>query len=220
MHNSLDNLIEIQREIQLKIVKISSKDKLPKIIAVTKTHPMTVILPLIKYGHNNFGENKIQEAIEKWSIVREEYKSINLHFIGRLQSNKVKLAVSFFDYIHSLDSKKLAIKISEEQVKQNKKVKIFIQINIGNEEQKSGIKLKEIFDFCTFCKNLDLNIIGTMCVPPKNEISKNYFLEMNKINQDLKLPDLSMGMSEDYLEAAEYKATFLRIGSKIFGQRN
>ena len=220
MHNSLDNLIEIQKEIQLKIAKINSNDKLPKIIAVTKTHPMTTILPLIKYGHNDFGENKIQESIEKWSKVKEEYKNINLHFIGRLQSNKVKLAVSFFDYIHSLDSKKLATKISEEQVKQNKKVKIFIQINIGNEEQKSGIKLKEIFDFFSFCKNLDLDIIGTMCVPPKNQSSQNYFLEMNKINQELKLSDLSMGMSEDYLEAVKYKATLLRIGSKIFGQRN
>ncbi len=210
------NLIEIQKKIQLKI----DKNRLPKIIAVSKTHPMISILPLINGGHLDYGENKVQEAIEKWTEVKKNNPYIKLHLIGKLQTNKVKGAVKIFDYIHSLDNEKLANKIADEQSKQNRKIKIFIQINIGNEDQKSGVKKDNILDFYKYCKNLNLNVIGTMCIPPKEDNSQNHFLEMNKINTKLNLLDLSMGMSEDYLEAAQNCSTFLRIGSKIFGQRN
>ena len=176
-------------------------------------------MPLINYGHIHFGENKVQESIDKWSDIKFD-QNIKLHLIGSLQTNKVKFAVKIFDYIHSLDSEKLANKIAIEQKKLNKNLKLFIQVNIGNEEQKSGINKKNIFDFYNYCKNLNLNIVGTMCIPPKDGNSQNYFLEMNKINRELKLQDLSMGMSEDYLEASQNNATFIRIGSKIFGDRN
>ena len=181
---------------------------------------MNNILPLINYGHLHFGENKVQEAKEKWENIKSDFKNLKLHMIGKLQSNKVKQAVSLFDYIHSLDNFKLAKKISEEQIKQNKKLKIFIQVNIGNEENKSGINIENIENFYNKCLNLNLDIVGTMCIPPKVKNSKNYFLEMFKINSKINLPDLSMGMSEDYLEAAENNSTFLRIGSRIFGERN
>ena len=175
-------------------------------------------MPLINYGHQHFGENKIQEAVDKWSKVKKN--DIKLHLIGKLQTNKVKFAVNLFDYIHSLDSEKLATKIADEQIKQNKNLMIFIQVNIGNEEQKSGIKKADVFSFYEYCKNLNLNIIGTMCIPPKDINSQDYFLEMNKINNKLNLHDISMGMSEDYIEASQNNATFIRIGSKIFGQRD
>ena len=220
MHNSLSNLIEIKKEIQLKINEQKNFIRLPKIVAVTKTHPMTSILPLINYKHLDYGENKVQEAIEKWAEIKKDNKNIKLHLIGKLQTNKVKLAVKIFDYIHSLDNEKLANKISEEQVKQNKKLKMFIQVNIANEEQKSGIKKKYVLNFYNYCKKLNLDVIGTMCIPPNKKNSQNYFLEMIEINKNLNLLDLSIGMSDDYLEAAVSKGTFLRIGSKIFGQRN
>ena len=177
-------------------------------------------MPLIEHGHQDYGENKVQEAIDKWKIIKEKNEKIKLHFIGKLQSNKAKFAVKFFDYIHSLDSEKLASKIAEEQIKQNKKIKLFIQINIGSEDQKSGIKKEKIYEFYKYCKNLNLDVIGLMCIPPQNNDSKNYFSEMSRINRDLNLTELSMGMSEDYLEATQNNATFLRIGSKIFGQRD
>ena len=192
----------------------------PKIIAVSKTHSMSNILPLIKHGHIDYGENKVQEAIDKWTETKSANKDIKLHLIGPLQTNKVKFVVKIFDYIHSVDREKLAIKIADEQNKQGKKIKIFIQINIANEEQKSGVKKENVSTFFNFCKELNLDVIGTMCIPPKEGNPQDYFLEMNKINKELNLPDLSMGMSEDYLEAAKYNATFLRIGSKIFGTRN
>ena len=181
---------------------------------------MVNILPLINHGHLHFGENKVQEAIQKWKSIKLDFKYLNLHMIGKLQTNKVKQAISLFDYIHSLDNLRLARKISEEQIKQNKKPKIFIQVNIGNEENKSGIAIENINSFYEQCLSLNLDIIGTMCIPPKIKDSKNYFLEMYKINTQLKLPHLSMGMSEDYMEAAENNSTFLRIGSKIFGDRD
>ncbi len=193
---------------------------MPKIVAVSKTFGMEKILPLLTYGHTDYGENKIQEALDKWMAVKEKNESIKLHLIGKLQSNKVKFAVKIFDYIHSLDTEKLANKLAEEQIKQNKKIKLFIQVNIGNEEQKSGVKKENIYDFYKYCKNLNLDIVGTMCIPPKNVSSQDYFLEMKKINKELDLTDLSMGMSNDYLEAAQNNATFLRIGSKIFGERD
>ena len=181
---------------------------------------MVNILPLINHGHLHFGENKVQEAMQKWKSIKLDFKYLNLHMIGKLQTNKVKQAISLFDYIHSLDNLRLARKISEEQIKQNKKLKIFIQVNIGNEENKSGIAIENINSFYEQCLNLNLDIIGTMCIPPKIKDSKNYFLEMYKINTQLNLPNLSMGMSEDYMEAAENNSTFLRIGSKIFGDRD
>ena len=193
--------------------------KLPKIIAVSKTFGIDRIFPVIEHGHLHFGENKVQEAIDKWTSVKLAHPDIRLHLIGRLQSNKVKYALRIFDYIHSLDSEKLATKIADEQVKQDKKPKIFIQVNIGNEDQKSGINKAKLPDFYKFCANLNLEIIGTMCIPPNNENTEKYFSEMNKINQELEFKDLSMGMSGDYLDAVKNKATYVRIGSKIFGDR-
>ena len=176
-------------------------------------------MPLIYYGHVDFGESKVQEAIDKWSDIKTNNKSIKLHLIGKLQTNKVKLAVKFFDFIHSLDSEKLAKKIADEQEKQNLRPKIFIQINIGDEKQKSGIMKNNIKEFYNYCKSLDLDIIGTMCLPPFNEDPEKYFAEMKILNENLKLKELSMGMSADYLNAIEYNSSYLRIGSNIFGQR-
>ncbi len=189
-------------------------------MAVSKTFNIDKILPLIEHGHTDYGENKVQEAIDKWTEVKEKNKNVKLHLIGKLQTNKAKFAIKIFDYIHSLDTEKLANKIADEQIKQSRKIKLFIQINIGDEEQKSGIKRKNIYEFYRYCMNLNLDIIGTMCIPPKDKNSRNYFLEMSKINNELGLPALSMGMSEDYLEAAQNNATILRIGSKIFGKRD
>ena len=215
MHNIVKNLIYIEDLIKSKV----NHDKLPKIIAVSKTFPIENILPLINHGHFHFGENKVQEALDKWSDIKNVNNNIKLHLIGRLQTNKVKFALKIFDYIHSLDSEKLANKIANEQVKQKKKPKIFIQVNIGNEEQKSGINKEKLEGFYKFCKNLNLDVIGTMCIPPNDEETINYFLEMNKINQELNFKELSMGMSGDYLEAIKNNSTYVRVGSKIFGSR-
>ena len=191
-----------------------------KIIAVSKTFSIDQILPLIKHGHLHYGENKVQEAINKWSDVKLEYSDIKLHLIGRLQSNKTKLAVKLFDYIHSVDSEKIAKKIADEELKQNKKVKIFIQVNIGDENQKSGITKKNLNEFYSYCKELELDIIGLMCIPPANIDPNFFFQEMKLLTKKLDLPELSMGMSSDYIEAAKNSATYLRIGSKIFGNRD
>ena len=220
MHDTVSSLITIQKELKQKIIDKIKWIKTPEIIAVSKTFKMVNILPLINQGHLHFGENKVQEAMQKWKSIKLDFKYLNLHMIGKLQTNKVKQAISLFDYIHSLDNLKLARKISKEQIKQNKKPKIFIQVNIGNEENKSGIAIENINSFYEQCLSLNLDIIGTMCIPPKIKDSKNYFLEMYKINTQLNLPHLSMGMSEDYIEAAENNSTFLRIGSKIFGDRD
>ena len=193
---------------------------MPKIIAVSKTFSIDKILPVIEHGHLDYGENKVQEAIDKWTSVKLTNPGIKLHLIGRLQTNKVKPALKIFDYIHSLDSEKLATKIADEQVKQAKKPKIFIQLNIGNEDQKSGISKEKLIDFYKFCKNLNLDIIGTMCIPPNDENTENHFFEMNRINQELNFKDLSMGMSRDYRSAIKNKSTYVRIGSKIFGNRD
>ena len=219
MHNTVKNLIYIEDLIKSK-VNHESADKLPKIIAVSKTFPLDSIVPLIEYGHLHYGENKVQEALDKWTEVKVKNTSIKLHLIGRLQTNKVKFALTIFDYIHSLDSEKLANKIANEQKKQGKRPKIFIQVNIGNEDQKSGINKEKLADFYKFCKELDLDIVGTMCIPPNNENTENYFFEMNKTNQELNFKDLSMGMSGDYLDAIKNNATYVRIGSKIFGTRD
>jgi len=192
---------------------------LPKIIAVSKTFKIDKILPLIDHGHIDFGENKIQEAVDKWTDIKSNNLNIKLHMIGKLQSNKVKFAVKLFDYIHSVDSEKLAKKIADEQKKVNKKIKIFIQVNIGDEEQKSGIKKTEVNDLILYCKKIDLDVAGLMCLPPADKNSSIYFNEMNTLNHSLGLSDLSMGMSSDYLEASKNSATYLRIGSSIFGER-
>ena len=192
-----------------------------KIIAVSKTFSISKILPLIEHGHTDFGENKVQEAIEKWTDVKKKYHSVKLHMIGKLQTNKVKFAINLFDYIHSLDNFKLAKKISDEQKKNNKKPKIFIQINIGNESQKSGINPMELNEFYNNCINdLNLDIKGIMCLPPNENKGDFYFKKMSELIQRISVNELSMGMSNDYLEAFNSGATFLRIGSKIFGSRN
>jgi pyridoxal phosphate enzyme (YggS family) len=216
MHNTVKNLIYIEELIKSK----ANDDELAKVIAVSKTFPMENILPLIEHGHLHYGENKVQEALDKWSDIKLKNNAIKLHLIGRLQTNKVKFALRIFDYIHSLDSEKLAIKISEEQKKQEKNTKIFIQVNIGNEDQKSGINKDNLMDFYKFCKNLNLDIIGTMCIPPNDGNTEQHFSEMSKINQQLNFKDLSMGMSGDYLKAIRYNATYVRVGSKIFGSRS
>ena len=217
MHNIIDNLKSIDNELKI----IIKDNKLPTIIAVSKTFDSSIILPLLDYGHKHFGENKVQEAVEKWTDIKDNFNDVKLHMIGKLQTNKVKFVIPLFDYIHSLDSIKLAKKISEEQVKKNKKLKIFIQVNIGNEDQKSGINPAELKDFYQLCVgDLDLDIIGLMCLPPKDNDSSEYFIEMKKLAENIKTINLSMGMSNDYSKAAENGATFLRIGSKIFGKRD
>ena len=215
MHNTVKNLIYIEGLIKSK----ANHDKLPTIIAVSKTFPIENVLPLIERGHLDYGENKVQEALDKWTDIKKQNNTIKLHLIGKLQTNKVKFALRIFDYIHSLDSEKLANKIADEQKKQEKKPKIFIQVNIGAEEQKSGINKEKLSDFYTFCKNLNLDIIGTMCIPPNDSDTEKYFSEMSDINKELNFKELSMGMSRDYLEAIKNDATYVRVGSKIFGSR-
>jgi len=216
MHRTVNNLEEIKTKINQ--FKPDLQNKI-KIIAVSKTFSLKDIKPIIEYNHQDFGENKVQEAIDKWTDIKKINQKIKLHLIGRLQTNKVKFALKIFDYIHSLDSEKLASKIADEQVKQEKKPKIFIQVNIGNEEQKSGIKKEKLDDFYKFCKNLSLDIIGTMCIPPNDNNTEKYFSEMSNINQELNFKELSMGMSGDYMEAVKNNATYIRVGSKIFGNR-
>ena len=219
MNNIVSNFIEINNFISSNFDQ-TKKNKIPQIIAVSKTFPMTKIKPLIDYGHRHFGENKVQEAAEKWSDIKLSHPSINLHLIGKLQTNKVRIAINLFDYIHSLDTEKLAKKIANEQKKSLKKVKIFIQLNIGNESQKSGLNVKNIDEFYFFCKELNLDIIGLMCIPPADKEPNVYFAKMLTINQRLKLNELSMGMSSDYKEALKFSSTFVRIGSNIFGSRD
>ena len=220
MHKVVNNLISIQNELKIKIKKLNLENYNPNVIAVSKTFSIKDILPLINHGHIHFGENKIQEAVEKWTDIKNDFKNIKLHMIGKLQTNKVKYAIPLFDYIHSVDNLKLAEKISKEQVKKNKIMKLFIQINIGNEKQKNGIEIDELNSFYQKCtEELGLDIIGLMCLPPINENVANYFAHMKKLSLDINIKELSMGMSQDYVEATKYGATFLRIGSKIFGER-
>ena len=216
MHKSIINLNLIKEDLKS---KVKNYEKL-KVIAVSKTFPIDQILPLIKHGHLDYGENKVQEAINKWTNIKLEYQDIKLHLIGKLQTNKVKLSVKLFDYIHSLDNEKLAKKIADEELKQNKKIKIFIQVNIGDEEQKSGITKKQLDSFYSYCIELNLNIVGLMCIPPEAKDPISYFQEMELLTKKLKLSELSMGMSSDFLEAAKNSATYLRIGSSIFGNRS
>ena len=219
MHQIVQNLVNIQEEIKSNLSN-QKNHKIPKIIAVSKTFGMDKILPLIEYGHLDFGENKVQEATEKWSEIKLTNNNIKLHLIGGLQTNKVKLAVKLFDYIHSVDSERLAKKISDEQLKQNKKVRIFIQVNIGNEEQKFGVDKLFVAELYSYCKTLNLEVMGLMCIPPLNESSEIFFKQMKELNKKLNFEELSMGMSSDYLSAIKNSATYVRIGSSIFGQRS
>ena len=219
MHKTVQNLINIQNLIKSKLSDLKLIDRSPKIIAVSKTFKLDHINPLIDHGHIDFGENKVQEAVEKWTDIKKEKGELKIHLVGRLQTNKVKFALKVFDYIHSLDSKKLAVKISEEQAKHKIKPKIFIQINIGDESQKGGIRVDELEEFYNYCMELELEIIGTMCLPPISDEPEKYFSRMNYLNKKLNFKESSMGMSSDYLEAIQYNATYLRIGTSIFGER-
>ena len=216
MHKSIVNLNLIKEDLK---AKISNYHNI-KIIAVSKTFPIESIMPLIEYEHLDFGENKVQEAIGKWTDIKLANPKIKLHLIGKLQTNKVKFALKLFDYIHSVDNKKLAKKIADEELKQNKKIKIFLQVNIGDEEQKSGINKDYLNDFYSYCKNLNLDVVGLMCIPPADDKSENFFKEMALLTKKLNLSELSMGMSLDYIEAAKNSSTYLRIGSNIFGKRS
>ena len=220
MHQTIENLLKIEEKVKSKFSELNELNQLPKIIAVSKTFKIDHITPLINHGHVDFGENKVQEAFEKWSNVKAINKKLKLHLIGRLQTNKVKFALKIFDYIHSLDSKKLADKISKYQIELNVKTKLLIQVNIGNENQKSGINKNEVFDFYEYCKSINLDILGLMCIPPFNQDSTEYFKEMNILKKKLELNELSMGMSSDYINAVENGSTYLRIGSNIFGGRS
>ena len=219
MHNTVKNLLEIENNIKdyLKELKVTNY---PKIIAVSKTFGIDKISPLIDHGHIDFGENKVQEAVEKWSNIKKKNPEIKLHMIGKLQTNKVKFAVQIFDYIHSVDSEKLAKKIADEQNKINKKIKVFLQVNIGNENQKSGINKNQLNQLVSFCKKVELNLIGLMCIPPVNSDTEKYFQEMHELNKDLGFTELSMGMSADFPKAVKHLSTFVRIGSSIFGHRS
>ena len=218
MHDSIQKLIHIEKLVKSKEANLK-KSEASKIIAVSKTFSLDKIMPLINHGHYDYGENKVQEAMDKWTQIKAEKPELKLHLLGKLQTNKVKFAIKLFDFIHSVDSKKLAKKIYDEQSSQNKKVKLFIQVNIGNEEQKSGILKNDLDDLYHYCENLKLDIVGLMCIPPYNSDPNPFFQELYDLNKNLNLKELSMGMSSDYLKALEYNSTYLRIGSAIFGER-
>ena len=219
MHNTVKNLLDIENNIKTYLNK-SNINNNPKIVAVSKTFKIDKIMPLIEHGHINFGENKVQEAVEKWTEIKKINSKIKLHMIGKLQTNKVKFAVQIFDYIHSVDSEKLAKKIADEQNKINKKIKIFLQVNIGDENQKSGINKNNVSQLASYCKEIGLDLIGLMCIPPVNIDAEGYFEEMNKLNKSLSFSELSMGMSSDFLKAVKHLSTYVRVGSSIFGQRS
>ena len=219
MHNTIKNLLDIEKKIKVYSNELQINNY-SKVIAVSKTFKIEKILPLIDYGHVDFGENKVQEAIEKWTEIKKMNSQIKLHMIGKLQTNKVKFAVQIFDYIHSVDSKKLAKKIANESKKLNKKIKIFIQVNIGDEDQKTGVNKNGISQLVSYCKEINLDLIGLMCIPPANIDSEGYFKEMNELNKTFNFKELSMGMSSDFLKATKYYSTYIRIGSSIFGQRS
>jgi|TARA_B110000003_G_scaffold276157_1_gene321201 PLP dependent protein len=218
MHNTVKNLLDIKNNIKDHLNELNINNH-PKIIAVSKTFKIDKILPLLEFGHIDFGENKVQEAVDKWTKIKKENSKIKLHMIGKLQTNKVKLAVQLFDYIHSVDSEKLAKKIADEQLKINKKVKVFLQVNIGNEDQKSGINKNDINKMVSYCKQIDINLIGLMCIPPAKIEPEHYFKDMYQLNKNYGFKELSMGMSSDFIKATRNLSTYLRIGSSIFGQR-
>ena len=219
MHNTTKNLLDIENNIKVYLNKLNINNN-PKIVAVSKTFKINKILPLIEHGHVDYGENKVQEAVEKWTEIKKKNSHVRLHMIGKLQTNKVKFAVQIFDYIHSVDSIKLAKKIANEQNKINKKIKIFLQVNIGDENQKSGINKNDVSQLVYYCKEIGLDLIGLMCIPPADIDPEGYFEEMNKLNKNLNFSELSMGMSSDFLKATKHHSTYVRIGSSIFGQRS
>ena len=219
MHNTVKNLLEIENNIKVYSTKSNIK-KPTKVIAVSKTFKIENIKPLIEHGHIDYGENKVQEAVEKWTEIKKNNKEIKLHMIGKLQTNKVKHAVQIFDYIHSVDSEKLAKKIADEQLKVNKKIKIFLQVNIGDENQKSGINKSDLNKLVSYSKNIQLEVIGLMCIPPLKTDPNKYFVEMSDLNESFGFTELSMGMSSDYMQAVKNCSTYVRIGSNIFGQRS
>ena len=219
MHESLEKLTLIKNKVN-EIINKKQLNTNPKIVVVTKKFSLDKIKPLLESGHTHFGENKIQEAEEKWSGVKNTYPNLKLHMIGKLQSNKAKKAVKLFDYIHSVDNEKLALKISQSEKELNKKVKLFIQINLANEDQKSGIILNDVGNFYDYClKQLSLNIIGLMCLPPIDSSPDVYFKLLKESADKLKLSDLSMGMSSDFEDALKYGSTYLRLGTAILGAR-
>tara|TARA_X000001036_G_C20631294_1_gene787306 strand:- start:615 stop:1283 length:669 start_codon:yes stop_codon:yes gene_type:complete len=219
MHESLEKLTLIKNKVN-EIINKKQLNTNPKIVVVTKKFSLDKIKPLLESGHTHFGENKIQEAEEKWSGVKNTYPNLKLHMIGKLQSNKAKKAVKIFDYIHSVDNEKLALKISQSEKELNKKVKLFIQINLANEDQKSGIILNDVGNFYDYClKQLSLNIIGLMCLPPIDSSPDVYFKLLKESADKLKLSDLSMGMSSDFEDALKYGSTYLRLGTAILGAR-
>ena len=220
MHETVTNLIQIHSEIKEKIQKLKYSNYNPIVIAVSKTFDINHISHLINFGHLHYGENKVQEALEKWTVPKNENSLIKLHMVGKLQTNKVKSAVKIFDYIHSVDNIKLAKKIASENIKQKKNVKIFIQVNLADEEQKSGVSYSKVSELVSLCKSINLDIIGLMCLPPFNEDSEKFFSKLKLLNDELNLKNLSMGMSDDYISALKYKSNYLRIGSKIFGVRD
>ena len=216
----MTTIVDRFEKIKLNIASVKS-DKPVNIIAVSKTFTLEHIQPLINYGHNHFGENKVQEALAKWSVQKKENHNLKLHMIGKLQSNKAKDAVRLFDYIHSVDNQKLADALAKHQKNINKNLKYFIQVNIGNEIQKSGIPIGELDAFYNYCTNeIDLKIIGLMAIPPLNDNTEKYFKSLNQVNKSLALENLSMGMSADYLDAIKNGSNFVRIGSSIFGPRS
>jgi len=215
----MNTIVDRFEKIKSNIASVKT-DKLVNIIAISKTFSMEHIQPLIKHGHTHFGENKVQEAIAKWSGNINENNNIALHMVGKLQTNKAKDAVKIFDFIHSLDNKRLADSLAKHQTRLKKNLKYFIQVNIGNEMQKSGIPVGELDPFYNYCKNeINLNVIGLMVIPPNDNNPEKYFKSLNELNKSLALNDLSMGMSADYLEAIKNGATFVRVGSSIFGER-
>ena len=218
MHSTVKNLLDIKNNIKIYLNKLNI-NKNPKVIAVSKTFTIDQILPLINHGHTDFGENKVQETLEKWSEIKNKNSKIKLHMIGKLQTNKVKFAVKIFDFIHSVDSEKLAKKISDEQKKINKKIKVFLQVNIGDENQKNGINKINIDQLVSYCKKINLDLIGLMCIPPADKDPEIFFQEMSELQKKYNFTDLSMGMSSDYLSAVKYLSTYVRIGSSIFGNR-
>ena len=216
----MNTIVDRFKKIKSNIASLKS-NKTVNIIAVSKTFTLEHIQPLINYGNTHFGENKVQEAIAKWSDQKKQNPNLKFHMIGKLQSNKAKDAVRFFDYIHSLDNQKLADALAKHQSELNKSLEYFIQVNIGNEIQKSGIPIGELDAFYNYCINeKNLNVIGLMVIPPINENSNKYFKSLNQLNKSLALENLSMGMSADYIDAIKNGSTYVRVGSSIFGSRS
>ncbi len=219
MHVNVKRLQTVNNKVK-EIIDKKQLKTVPQIIAVSKTFSLNQITPLLEFGHLHFGENKVQEADHKWKDVKKKYQNLKLHMLGRLQTNKAKIAVKIFDYIHSLDNAKLASKIAQFEKELNKKVKLFIQVNIGEETQKSGILIKDLQNFYDYCnRELSLKIIGLMCIPPADVDPKNYFIMLKKNSEILNLKNLSMGMSNDFEQAINCGSTHLRLGSVIFGAR-